>query len=252
MRYPVSDSATVDWHPVKTVSDLEQYKVVDHLYDGRVWVYLQTIRMLSARLDIPIGSYVIGPFTLAGLMMGANDIAIASIETPEVVVATVNFCENVVIAYAKALQEAGADIITILDPTAGMLSPNAYWQFAGQSVQNLIRQLDTRTILHVCGDTTRLISNMCRTGAQGLSLDCMVNFPQIAKTVPKDIVLIGNIDPVTTMLQGTPEKVRQDTMELLKAMAPFQNFIPSTGCDLPAETPIENVAEFVRVVKSWP
>ena len=40
VRFPLYDSATVEWHPVKTVADLDQYKVVDPLYDGRVWVFL--------------------------------------------------------------------------------------------------------------------------------------------------------------------------------------------------------------------
>ena len=38
---------------------------------------------------------------------------------------------------------------------------------------------------------------------------------------------------------------------LLNSMAGAINFIPSTGCDLPAETPIANVAEFVKTVKEW-
>jgi len=251
VRYPIADSATVEWHPVKSVADLEQYKVVDHLYDGRVWVYLETVRLLRKKVEIPIGCYVIGPFTLAGLMMGANDIAVATIESPQVVEAAVMFCENVVTSYAKALLAAGADVIAILDPTAGMLSPKSYWEFAGISVQNVIRHLDTRTILHICGDTTRLVKAMCETGAQGLSLDSLVNFGEVAKRMPKDIVLIGNVDPVATMLHGTPEKVRKETTALLDSMSEFENFIPSTGCDLPAETPIENVEEFVRTVKTW-
>jgi len=251
VRYPIADSATVEWHPVKSVADLEQYKVVDHLYDGRVWVYLESVRLLRKKIKIPIGSYVIGPFTLAGLMMGANDIAIATIEASQVVKATVTFCENVVISFAKALLQAGADVIAILDPTAGMLSPKSYWEFAGKSVQNVIRHLDTRAILHICGDTTRLVKNMCETGAQGLSLDALVNFAEIAKRIPSDVVLIGNVDPVGIMLKGTPEQVRKQTNALLDSMARVENFIPSTGCDLPAETPIANVTEFVKTVKEW-
>jgi len=151
------------------------------MYDGRVWVFQETTRLLHRNVDIPIGAYVSGPFTLAGLMMGANDIAMATIDIPEVVHATVNFCEQVVIAYAKGLQAAGANMIAILDPTAMMLSPKAYWEFAGKSIQNLVRHLDTRTILHICGNTEHLVSLMCETGVHGLSLDSLVNLPKIAR-----------------------------------------------------------------------
>lgn len=248
VRYPIAESATVEWHPVKKVEDLEQYKVIDPLYDGRIWVFLETVRLLREKLDIPVGVYTIGPFTLAGLMMGANDIALATVDIPDVVLATVNFCERVVIDYAKALQQAGAYAVCILDPTAMMLSPESYWRFAGASVQNVIRHLDTRTILHICGNTEHLLEAMCRTGTQGLSLDSLVDLPALAARTPEEVVLIGNVDPVGTMLQGTREDVRRDTLELMEAMAPHDNFIVSTGCDLPAETPVENVAEFVRTV----
>jgi hypothetical protein len=34
---------------------------------------------------------------------------------------------------------------------------------------------------------------------------------------------------------------------LLDAMAPYPNFVLSTGCDLPAETPLANIETFMRI-----
>jgi uroporphyrinogen decarboxylase len=251
VRFPLCESATVEWHPVKHVSDLDQYKVVDPMYDGRVWVFLETMRLLKRNVRIPIGAYVSGPFTLAGLMMGANDIALATIDTPEVVHATVNFCERVIIEYAKALQAAGANMICILDPTAMILSPRAYWEFAGKCTQNLVRHLDTRTILHICGNTEHLAKLMCQTSVHGLSLDSLVRLPTIAAMIPKDVVLIGNISPVETMLQGDRERVRRNTIAFMESMRRYDNLIVSTGCDLPPETPLENIVEFVETAKAF-
>lgn len=251
VRFPLTESATVEWHPVKEVADLEQYKVVDPMYDGRVWVFVETVRLLRKRLEIPIGAYVCGPFTLAGLMMGANDIAMATIDAPQVVHATVNFCERVVIEYAKALQDAGAGLICILDPTAMMLSPKAFWEFAGRSVQNVVRHLDTRTILHICGNTEHLVAQMCETGVQGLSCDSLVDLPKVAKRVPRDVVIIGNLSPVGSLLRGSPEEVRRDTLAMLESMRAFDNFVVSTGCDLPPETPLANILAFMETARAF-
>lgn len=251
VRFPVDESASVEWHPVKTIADIDQYKAVDPVYDGRVWVFLETVRLLKHRLSIPVGAYVIGPFTLAGLMMGANDIAMATVESPGLVHATVNFCEHVIIEYAKELQRAGADMVAILEPTGVILSPNAFWEFSGRSVQHIVRHLDTRTILHVCGNTTHLMGMMCDTGVQGLSLDSVVSFPDVIQQMPQDVVLIGNINPVSVMLQGNRQLVRRETTALLAAMSPYSNFIMSTGCDLPAETPIENLVEMNETTKAF-
>jgi uroporphyrinogen decarboxylase len=207
--------------------------------------------MLKKRLNVPVGGYVIGPFTLAGLMMGANEIAMATLESPDVVQATVNFAERVVIAYARALEEAGADTIAILDPTCVILSPESYRTFCAPAVENVIRHLAVPAILHICGNTEHLLGPMCETGAQGLSLDSMVNFPGIAPQIPGDVVLIGNINPTSTMLFGSRQDVRQQTAALLEAMEPYPNFIMSTGCDLPFNTPLENIIEMVQTTKAF-
>jgi len=251
VRFPIRDSATIEWHPVKRVSDLDQYKVLHPLYDGRVWVFRETLRLLTRRLEIPLGTYVIGPFSLAGLLIGANDIALATIENPGLVHATMNFCEHVVVEYAKALQDAGARMICILDPTAVILSPDSFEEFAGRGQRHVIDHLDTRTILHVCGDTSHLIEPMCETGVQGLSLDSQVDLPGVAPRVDPEVVIIGNVDPVWTMLKGTPDDVRKAVKSLLDAMKGYENFIVSTGCDLPAETPIDNIRAMCDAVKEY-
>ena len=56
--------------------------------------------------------------------------------------------------------------------------------------------------------------------------------------------MIGNISPATTMRFGSPGDVRREVDKLLKQMEQFPNFVLSTGCDLPQETPIENIADF--------
>ncbi|MFW6133151.1 MAG: uroporphyrinogen decarboxylase family protein [Planctomycetota bacterium] len=250
VRFPLADSAAVEWHPVRQVSDLNQYKAVDPLYDGRIWVFLETVRILKRRLPIPVGAYVIGPFTLAGLLMGANQIALATIEEPDLVHATCNFAERVVIAYARALQDAGADMICILDPTCVMLSPGAYDEFCAPTVENAIRQVAAPIIIHICGNTTHLIDAMCRTGAQGISVGNLVPIAEIAPRVPTETVIFGNINPIGTMRNGAPDDVRNETLDLLDSMRDCDNFAPATGCDLPAGTPIQNIRAFVDTVKS--
>lgn len=252
VRFPLLESATVEHHPVREVADLEQFKVVDILGDGRVWVFLETMRRLKERLHLPKGAYVIGPFTLAGLMMGANQIALDTVDRPDVVRSVVNFAEHLIIDYAAALVDAGADMICILEPTACFLSPTAFRQFCSTSISQIIRHIDAASILHVCGNTTHLASAMAETGAQGLSLDALVDLAVVARNVPSDCVLIGNIDPVRVMVNGNPADVARAVRDLHEHMATVENFIISTGCDLPPETPIENIAAMVEAARLLP
>jgi len=245
VRFPLQESASIEFHPVREVADLEQYKVIDPMGDCRVWVFLETMRRLARRVSIPKGGYVIGPFTLAGLMMGANQIALDTIDRPNVVHAVVNFAERIITDYATALVEAGADMIALLEPTACFLSPQTFRDFAGRSIGQIFRHVDAATILHVCGNTTSLAEEMAATGAHALSLDAVVDLAEVARRVPADCVVMGNIDPVRVMCNGTPDDVRAAARALNQQMESFENFIIATACDLPPETPLENIIAFV-------
>jgi uroporphyrinogen decarboxylase len=246
VRYPLHESPSVEFHPVKNVMDLEPYRVLDPLNDARAQMYIEVMRLMATGIAALKGAYVIGPFTLAGLMMGASEIAIATVEDPDLVHTLLDFGTEVIVRYAQELVRAGADLVAILEPTATFLSPAAFTNFSGAYVSRIVQRLDTITILHICGATTRLVSAMCATGAQGLSLDAPVHFPEIARRVPPDVVLIGNVDPVRVMVNEGPEGVRDAVRQLLRDMEPYPHFILSTGCDLPPETPLENIAAFVE------
>jgi uroporphyrinogen decarboxylase len=246
IRYPLEESASVEFHPVQRISDLNDYKVLDPMYDARIRSYIDTTRLMAEGLgNVVKGVYVSGPFTLAGLMIGASQIAVATIENPDLVYATLNYVEEVITRYAKELVNAGAELVAILEPTATFLSPGYFTRFSGNYVTRIARRLDAMTVLHVCGDTTRLVPAMGQVEVQGLSLDAMVDFVKAAPKIPSEMVLIGNLDPVRVMVNEPPDGVRMAVRQLLDDMAPFENFILSTGCDLPFETPLENIQAFM-------
>ena len=251
VRFPLLESPTVESHPIQTVEDLEHFPVADVLTDGRVAVYIETMHLMARYLDVLKCGYVIGPFTLAGLLMGASDASMATVMTPELLHQVLGFAAGVISRYARALDRAGADLIAILEPTASFLSPKAFKTFSGRYVSEIISSIQAIPVLHICGQTTKLIDGMVETGAQGLSLGNLVDFPAAAKRVPEDVMLIGNLDPVHVLKDMTPNGVFRATNELLEAMEPFENFVLSTGCDLPADVPLENIHAFMDAGRGY-
>lgn len=255
VRFPLDESPSVEYPMVHTSHDLQQFYMIDVLTDGRARVYIETMRLMTRHLNTMRGGYVIGPYTLAGLMMGATDAAIATLDDPDLLRETLNLATLVIKRYAKALAVAGADSIAILEPSGVMLSPRQYREFSGQYTRQIIEQidhLDVLPVLHICGNTTHLIPEMVATGAQGLSLDSLVNFPEIAARVPSNVALIGNINPTAVMVDESPTGVYAATRDLVERMKPFPNFILSTGCDLPPETPLANIQAFMEAGRGLP
>jgi len=246
IRFEENESPTVEYHPVKSKEDLRSLEATDAFADKRLASFVETTRALRQTIGTALGAYVTGPFTLAGLMMGATQVAVATLRNPPLLHQALAFASEVIVGYAKRLEEAGADMIVILEPTAVILSPKAFVEFSGKYVADMVERIGVTTVLHVCGNTTPLIGEMCKTGVEGLSLDAMVDFPDIARTVPSHVALIGNINPVSVMASGNPEDVRREVRLLADAMKPYPNFILSTGCDLPFDTPAENIHAFME------
>lgn len=252
VRLPDNESPTVEEHPVAGEEDLERFSAIDVLADPRLQSFLETIRNLKATVDALHGAYVVGPFTLAGLLMGASQIARATVLRQEFVRRLLAVTTAAVRTYAEACQAAGAEAIAFLEPTAVMLSPKAFTSFSGEPIAGIVRDLKVRAVLHICGDTRHLIPSMCQTGVDALSLDSRVDLPTVAAAIQRDMVLIGNIDPVAVMGSAELQRVVNAVRELRQRMAPYPNFILSTGCDLPFETPLANVAAFMEEGRRTP
>jgi len=252
VRYDLMAPPSVDDHLIDTEEDLDKVYPVDILRDGRVQAFLETMKLMSAHFKIPAAGYVIGPFTLASQLMGASQAAKAVIKKPDFLERVLAFTTHVIGNYARALVEAGASMICVLEPSSMMLSPVQFERFSGQFLTRLYSKFDANPILHICGDTTHLIDAMVGTGAEGLSLDSMVDFPVVIDQIPEEVVLIGNINPVEIMLLAEPAEVYARTRQLVEAMAGRPNFILSTGCDLPEDTPFENLDAFMSAGHNLP
>jgi uroporphyrinogen decarboxylase len=246
IEFPENANPSVREHPIKDRDSLESLKRNAKPMSGRMPVFVEVVRRMKQSFPILVGGYVIGPFTLAGELAGVEDFLEMLITNPSLAKEILSFTTDFLTRYAEELFSAGADVVAILDPTSVTLSPKYYNEFSAPYVRELVERLGKPIILHICGNTNHLLEAMVETGAVGLSLDSMVDLREAAERVPKDVALIGNLDPVNVFLRGTPEIVERRTRELVERMMGVENFILSSGCDIPIEAPLENISAFMR------
>lgn len=233
---------------------LESFKDIDIKKDGRLSSYVKTVELMSLNQcpNIKVGAYVTGPYTLAGLIMGAEETALATSIDPENLNKLCNFTTKQIIKFMNLLIAAGAGIICILEPGGVMLGPEKFQKFSSHYVKQIVEiynRNNVDTIYHVCGDSMHLINRMVESGVDGLSLDSEevgVNLSEVGEKVPDSTVLMSNINSTGVMLNGNPSEVKEKVENLLKSMDAYPNFVLSTGCDLPLETPLENIRIFME------
>lgn len=226
--------------------------------DKRVQEYILTLKAMEQNIPSEIikGAYVIGPFTLAGLIMGADNIALSVFTDPKSLHALLEICTRKIMNFIKLIHETGIKLICILEPSASLLSPEQLSEFSSKYTSRLSSFCSFQNIecvLHICGNTTKLIKAMLESGIKNLSLDSAetgLDLPAIAENLDSDVLLIGNLNPTGNILTGKPSQVASETVELLNKMERFPNFILSTGCDLPKHTPLENIRAFMETARS--
>jgi len=252
VRYPIYEIPSVEFPLIKKPEDLEQFMAIDILKDGRISVFLNTMKLMSANYKVLCGGYCIGPFTLSGLLMGTTQCILNMIDNPSFLHEVLNFSTRTIIHYASALVDNGADIVMILEPTVSLLSPAQFEEFSAKYIRNIAKSLCTNTVFHVCGNAKHLITKMLLTEVDGLSLDDNVDFTEIFEIVEKKgMFLMGNINPVNVLRNSSPEEVKKTTESFLNQTRNIKNLVLSTGCDVPYDAPIENIKVMVETGKNW-
>ena len=238
-------------HVVKNLEDLDKLREYN-LNEGRIGQVLEAVKILSEKYgkELPVIGSMIGPFSLAQHLNG--DAWFGNLFTgEEVVPALLDFCSDFNVAYAKAMVENGADTIAIIDPTASyeLIGGEFYEKYAlpyQKKIIDAMKELDVGTVLHICGNTTNGLSIMEKTGVEGISVDQRVDIAT-AKSKVENVLIIGNLDPVAVLWNGTPEDVAAASKKVLDAGVGLL----SPGCGIVSMTPTANLQKMVECAKNY-
>jgi uroporphyrinogen decarboxylase len=232
--------------------DLEALYKINVRQDARINAYLQTLHLMVKYFNVMPAAYVIGPFTLASHLMGASKAAKATIKNADFLHKVLDFTVGVIKDHVAMLTGAGAEMICVLEPSAMGISPASFNEFSKPYLQRIYKDFKPYSVLHICGNSSHLVEGMAASGAQGLSLDAGTDLVAAAEKVSDKVVIIGNVPPVQVVLEKTPTDVYDFTTDLIKKMSPFKNFILASGCDLPPDTPLDNIQAMMNAGRGLP
>lgn len=234
--------------------------------DGRMPVYLEATRLIAehVRDDAVIRVPGTGPFAIASYLIGVQDflLEIACINqdpnhpTAKAIERMLELATETVTRFGLAQLRAGAHILQCGDSLASgsMISPETYRHFVLPLHQKIIRtwkEAGAITALHVCGKNHAMLELFAETGVDIVAIDSMVDLAFAKSKIGDRVTLIGNIDPVHVMLQGTVSLVESSARTCIRAAAPGGGYILGTGCEVPPGTPVENIQTLVRVAHEY-
>jgi uroporphyrinogen decarboxylase len=221
---------------------------------ARTQVYLETVQRLRALPDKPLVlGGMIGPFSLASRLYGVTETLVLTIQDPHLTHQLLEKCTEFLTAYAQALKAAGAQGVIMAEPTAGLLSPRAMATYSSPYVARVagaVNDEEFDLVYHNCAAKPDHLHAVKTTGARSFHFGPLMNLRAALDDLGPDAIVCGNLDPIQVLLQQTPDRIRTAASALLAECGHHRNFLLSSGCDVPAGVPLENVEAVFAAVAS--
>lgn len=218
--------------------------IPDPLGDGRMHDRVKAAALFREKVkgDKVIEGWIEGPCAEAADLRGINTLMMDFYDDPVFVRDLFEFVIEMELRFAQAQVDAGIDVMGVGDAAASLVGPAIYEEFVWPYEQKLVDGLHAMGAgvrLHICGDTRPILDGMGRLGCEIVDLDWMVPVSEAREAMGPRQVLLGNIDPVAVLRNGSPETVRDAVAECHRQAG--RRYIVGAGCEVVRDTPQENL-----------
>ncbi len=232
---------------------LAALRVPDTYASPRMRDRVEGVRLLKKRVgrELIVEGWVEGPCAMGADLRGLNVLMLDFFDDPGFVRDLFAFSVEMEFETARAQIEAGADIVGVGDAAASLIGPGLYSEFVQPLECELVRrihQAGARARLHICGKTRKLYRGMASTGADIVDLDFLAPIGEARAEMGPCQVLLGNLDPVRVMRDGSPETVEAGFAECHRQAG--ARYIVGAGCEVPVGTPAANLHATSRYAQS--
>lgn len=238
---------------VSSEEDVSRLRV-PNVMKGRTKHAINTVIDVCSQTDKLVLAGCIAPFSLAGRLMGAKKLQAEVEKSTPLLLSVLEKCTSFINQLVATYKESGASGVIIADPFAGFLDKDQAKLLSGSYLKSIVdsHQDDSfAVVIHNCGDKGNCTSAAVETGAVALHFGNIISVEEALKPVPSDRLVMGNVDPYGVLKLASPEKVYETTLEILDCAQKYDNFVLSTGCEIPYDAPKENVRAFFEAFQHY-
>ncbi|MHB8900717.1 MAG: uroporphyrinogen decarboxylase family protein [Thermoguttaceae bacterium] len=223
--------------------------------------FFRTIDLVLDRAGgrLSVHSELFSPFTQFMELFGYQQALMYLLDEPERVLAILEAYTQGAADLGVRQARRGVDAVLISSAFAGggFISPRQYEKFVLPFEAEVVRRIKAEGVFvytHTCGDIGDRLELMADTGIDGIdTLDPpplgSVDLADAKRRVGDRVFFKGNIDPVHTLLEGTPQQVYQDAIRRLGIGSPGSGYILSSACSVSPRVAPENLAMLVKAAE---
>ena len=243
------DNTPSEYHTLYHIEDIEKIPEYEVENDAFMGLTLHRIRMQRQRiLDtgeiLPLVTSR-GPLCTAGFVRSTTDFMIDIVEKPEWAHKLIDRCTSLIIDWLKAQHQAMGDTVEgifILDDIVGFINEDHYLEFAHPYLKRICDAFpdDWVKIYHNDAEVDACLDHLPDAGFHVLNWGKQKDIREVKRRVGKHMCLMGNVNPLEIGVRGTPEEVREATLDVLDG-AEGEGIILSVGGGTSPGMPRENI-----------
>jgi len=218
---------------------------------GRIAVVTEAIQRLKELVGqkVPVGSHVLGPYTLAGQVMDINSLLRLTIRKPEKVMDLLSRLTELINKICICYLEAGADYLTVreMGATTDILPPQIFTKMIKPHLKNIFENIRIPKILHICGGSLPIVREMLDCGANAISVENKNGLAQTRACAGPKPLIFGNLDGYGLLVDGTPEEVQAAVIRCLEEGS--DGIWPS--CEISLAAPENNLVAMIEATKKY-
>ena len=242
--------------PALTLEEVDRAKCVNIDKDGRLPIILKGVELVKKKLGdkVPVSATVTGPFTIAAMVLGTEQLLIGTVKEPEKVKQLLEVIVENNNRYIERLLDIGVGI-GFSDPVSStsLISVKQYQKFSLPYFQknvDYIRKNGGGCGLHICGTSRKLWESLNQTGISAFGLDNVEDIEEAKQILGSHMSIQGNVPPVEVMCFGTPYDVLRSAKECIRKGFDAPNgYVLTSGCQMPVGTPRENMQALMDAVR---
>jgi [methyl-Co(III) methanol-specific corrinoid protein]:coenzyme M methyltransferase len=199
--------------------------------------------------EVVIGSWVLGPYTLAGQLVDLSDLSKSAIKKPDLMNEMLSTLADFLIEIIGIYRDAGADYITVREMGAGpdILSPRLFDSLIKPHLDRIFASVASPHVLHMCGDTNAISELLGACGADAISIENKNDVVATRKLLGPSALIFGDIDAYNVLVSGKPNDVENAVKDAIEKGV---NAIwPS--CDIWPTAPKENMKALVAASRKY-
>ena len=226
------------WREYMTVPPVSELPSVDDFLSGqRIRTIIDSAKRLCDKGDLFVTSMCVSSSSIAMHMMGMENMIMCTVADLDAVTGLVDFVTPYSVAYAEELSKASDNVMVITSALAGIMTPEFVEETLKRDGMIVDAIKDSFSTVHNCGDTFEYVDDLVSMDPDILSLETSSKPETYMRKVGKRCRMLGCINPITVLLPGSPESVKQEALR--SAELGFSLVGPE--CGVPPLTPDANL-----------